>query len=154
MRVVDILTEELIVVQLRSTTKTEVLRELACHLAAHYPEEIEAEQLTAVLLDRERLGTTAIGEGIAIPHGKLPRLKRVVAAFGRSPNGIDCHSLDGLLTKLFFLLVAPEDSAGVHLKALARVSRLLKDKTFRERLLQSESRAELYRVICEEDAKL
>jgi len=153
MRVVDILTEELIVAQLRSLTKTDVLRELAGRLAGRYP-EIKAEHLTTVLLDRERLGTTAIGEGIAIPHGKLPGLKKVVSVFGRSLNGIDCHSLDGAPTKLFFLLVAPEDSAGVHLKALARVSRLLKDKGFRERLLQSDNQAELYRVICEEDAKL
>jgi PTS system nitrogen regulatory IIA component len=154
MRVVDILTEELVVAQLRSTTKAEVLRELAEHLAAHYP-QIQVERLVTVLLDRERLGTTAIGEGIAIPHGKLPGLKGVVAVFGRSLPGIDCHSLDGAPTKLFFLLVAPEDSAGIHLKALARVSRLLKDKAFRERLLRSTSQAaDLYRAICEEDAKL
>jgi PTS system nitrogen regulatory IIA component len=153
MRVVDILTEELVIPQLQSSSKTEVLRELAQHLAVHHP-EIQAEQLVTVLLDRERLGTTAIGEGIAIPHGKLPGLKRVVAVFGRSFKGIDCHSLDGALTRLFFLLVAPEDSAGVHLKALARVSRLLRDKAFRERLLQGDSQAGLYRVIREEDAKL
>ena len=154
MRVVDILTEELVVPQLRSTTKAEVLRELAEHLAAHYP-QIQVERLVTVLLDRERLGTTAIGEGIAIPHGKLPGLKGVVAVFGRSLPGIDCHSLDGTPTRLFFLLVAPEESAGIHLKALARVSRLLKDKAFRERLLQSPKRAaDLYRAICEEDAKL
>jgi PTS system nitrogen regulatory IIA component len=153
MRVVDILREELVIPQLRSSTKTEVLHELAHHLATYHP-ELQEEQLVSVLLDRERLGTTAIGEGIAIPHGKLPGLKGVVAVFGRSEEGIDCHSLDGALTKLFFLLVAPEDSAGVHLKALARVSRLLKDKAFRERLLRSKSQADLYRIICEEDAKL
>ena len=153
MRVVDILTEELIVPQLRTATKAEVLRELAEHLAAHHP-QIQVERLVTVLLDRERLGTTAIGEGIAIPHGKLPGLKGVVAVFGRSLSGIDCHSLDGAPTKLFFLLVAPEDSAGIHLKALARVSRLLKDRAFRERLLRGASRADLYRAICEEDAKL
>jgi PTS system nitrogen regulatory IIA component len=154
MRVVDILTEELVVPQLRSTTKAEVLRELAEHLAAHYP-QIQVDRLVTVLLDRERLGTTAIGEGIAIPHGKLSGLKGVVAVFGRSLPGIDCHSLDGAPTKLFFLLVAPEDSAGIHLKALARVSRLLKDKAFRERLLlRSSQAADLYRAICEEDAKL
>jgi PTS system nitrogen regulatory IIA component len=153
MRVVDILKEELIVPELQSSTKTDVLRELAYHLAAYYS-QIQAEQLVSVLLDRERLGTTAIGEGIAIPHGKLPGLKNVVAVFGRSLQGIDCHSLDGAPTRLFFLLVAPEDSAGIHLKALARISRLLKEKTFRERLLQSPTQAELYRVICEEDAKL
>lgn len=153
MRVVDILKEELIVPQLQSQTKTEVLRELAFHLAEHHP-EINPEQLVTVLLERERLGTTAIGEGIAIPHGKLPGLNGVVAAFGRSVKGVDCQSLDGAPTKIFFLLVAPEDSAGIHLKALARVSRLLKDRGFRERLLSVEAQAELHRVICEEDAKL
>ncbi|MEW6298747.1 MAG: PTS sugar transporter subunit IIA [Thermodesulfobacteriota bacterium] len=153
MRVVDILREELIIPQLRSTTKPDALRELAQHLAAHHP-AIRAEQLVTVLLDRERLGTTAIGEGIAIPHGKLPGLKGVIAVFGRSLEGIDCHSLDGAPTKLFFLLVAPEDSAGIHLKALARVSRMLKDKAFRERLLRGRDRAELYRIISEEDEKL
>jgi PTS system nitrogen regulatory IIA component len=153
MRVADILTEELVVPELLSNSKTEVLHELAHHLATQHP-EIDEERLVTVLLDRERLGTTAIGEGIAIPHGKLPGLKGVVAVFGRSLKGIDCYSLDGALTKLFFLLVAPEDSAGIHLKALARVSRLLKDRTFRERLLQSASQVELHRVICEEDARL
>ncbi len=153
MRVIDILAEDLVIPQLQSTTKTDVLHELAQHLAQQRV-DIRAEQLVTVLLDRERLGTTAIGEGIAIPHGKLPGLKGVVAVFGRSQHGIDCHSLDGLPTKLFFLLVAPEESAGVHLKALARVSRLLKDRAFRERLLQGANRATLYQVICEEDARL
>jgi PTS system nitrogen regulatory IIA component len=153
MRVIDILAEDLVIPQLQSTNKTDVLRELAQHLATQRS-DIDAEHLVTVLLDRERLGTTAIGEGIAIPHGKLPGLKGVVAVFGRSQQGIDCHSLDGLPTKLFFLLVAPEESAGVHLKALARVSRLLKEKTFRDRLLQGTTRATLYQVICEEDARL
>ena len=152
MRVADILTADLVIPNLRSSTKAEVLQELAYHLAARRP-AIKAEQLVTVLLDRERLGTTAIGEGIAIPHGKLPGLKGVVAVFGRSLSGIDCHSLDGLPTKLFFLLVAPDESAGLHLKALARVSRLLKERTFRDRLLQDETGAGLYQVICDEDAK-
>lgn len=153
MRVVDILSQESILPQLQGRTKTDVLRELAQHLAQHTP-GVDAEQLVVVLLDRERLGTTAIGEGIAIPHGKLAGLKDVVAVFGLSPHGVDCSSLDGGLTRLFFLLVAPEDSAGVHLKALARVSRLLKDKAFRERLLQGGSQADLHQMICEEDSNL
>ena len=153
MRVVDILNQELVVPELHSATQTEVLRELSKQLAAHYP-HLKTEELVNVLLERERLGTTAIGEGIAIPHGKLPGLKDVVAVFGRSLTGIDCHSLDGALTQLFFLLVAPEDSAGIHLKALARVSRLLKDKSFRERLLQADTQANLFQIIAEEDAKL
>jgi nitrogen PTS system EIIA component len=153
MRVADILTADLIIPNLRSTTKADVLRELAQYLATKRP-EIKAEQLVTVLLDRERLGTTAIGEGIAIPHGKLPGLKGVIAVFGRSLTGIDCHSLDGQPTKLFFLLVAPDESAGLHLKALARVSRLLKERAFRDRLLQDATGSTLYRVICDEDAKL
>jgi PTS system nitrogen regulatory IIA component len=154
MRVVDILTQEMIIPRLRSTTKTDVLRELAHHLVERHP-EIQEEQLVSVLLDRERLGTTAIGDNIAIPHGKMPGLRGVLAVFGRSLEGIDCHSLDGAPTKLFFLLVAPEDSAGIHLKALARVSRLLRDRVFRDHLLQPErDQATLYRVIREKDASL
>lgn len=153
MRVVDILNQELVVSELRSTTQTGVLRELSEQLAARYP-HLKTDDLVGVLQERERLGTTAIGEGIAIPHGKLRGLKKVVAVFGRSLTGIDCRSLDGALTQLFFLLVAPEDSAGIHLKALARVSRLLKDKSFRERLLQAETQTNLFQIIAEEDAKL
>ena len=93
MRVVDILSQESILPQLQGRTKTDVLRELAQHLSQHTP-GVDAEQLVAVLLDRERLGTTAIGEGIAIPHGKLAGLKDVVAVFGLSPHGVDCSSLD------------------------------------------------------------
>ena len=77
--------------------------------------------------ERERLGSTAIGDGIAIPHGKLRGISRILGVFGRSPQGVDFDSLDGNPTHLFFLLVAPEDSASLHLKALARVSRLFKD---------------------------
>ena len=90
------------------------------------------ERLVEVLWERERLGSTAIGDGIAIPHGKLPALKSVLGAFGRHVAGVDFESLDGSPTQLFFLLVAPEDSVGQHLKALARVSRLLKDRGFRD----------------------
>ncbi len=153
MLIVDILSAEMIVPQLQGSAKVEVLKELSELLAGHY-RDISAERLLTVLLDREQLGTTAIGEGIAIPHGKLPGLQGVVAAFGRSFQGVDFHSLDGAPTRLVFLLVAPEDSAGVHLKALARVSRILKDKAFRERLLQVEGHGELYRLIKEEDEKL
>src|SRR6266436_2844827 len=97
--------------------------------------------------------TDALGEGVAIPHGKLAGLKRVIAAFGRSRQGVDFQSLDGKPTHLFFLLVAPEDSAGAHLKALARISRLLKDESFRQRLMSATTAADLYRTIREEDDK-
>jgi PTS system nitrogen regulatory IIA component len=90
---------------------------------------------------------------VAIPHGKLPTVGQVVAAFGRSVPGVDFESLDGKPTHLFFLLVAPEGSAGAHLKALARISRLLKDEGFRRRLMQAADAHELYTIIREEDAR-
>jgi PTS system nitrogen regulatory IIA component len=152
MKILDILAPEAVVPDLRATSKREALEELAGVLAALHP-EIDRARLVEVLLDREELGSTAIGEGIAIPHGKLPGVSSVLAAFGRSREGIDFDSLDGGLTRLFFLLVAPEDSAGIHLKALARVSRLLKDVGFRDRLFAGTTRDELFATIKEEDAK-
>jgi PTS system nitrogen regulatory IIA component len=152
MKLIEILPENLVIATLQGRTKDEVLRELAEHMAAAHP-EINGEQLHDVLWERERLGSTAIGDGIAIPHGKLAGLRAVLAAFGRHPKGVDFQSLDGNPTKLFFLLVAPEDSVGQHLKALARVSRLLKDRAFRERLLVAADHDALYRSIREEDEK-
>jgi len=152
MKLIEILPESLVIPALQGRTKDDVLRELAQHMAAVHP-EINAEQLQEVLWERERLGSTAIGDGIAIPHGKLPGLRTVLAAFGRHPHGVDFQSLDGNPTKLFFLLVAPEDSVGQHLKALARVSRLLKDQAFRQHLLQATDPSDLYRFIREEDEK-
>ncbi len=152
MKIVDILAPEAIVPEMRATSKLEAIEELARALAGLHP-EIEERRLVQVLLEREELGSTAIGEGIAIPHGKLPGVTGVLAAFGRSPRGLDFESLDGGPTRLFFLLVAPEDSAGIHLKALARVSRLLKDRAFRERLFAGASRADLHATITAEDEK-
>lgn len=153
MKITDILTEEMVVSGLRGRSKGDVIEELADVVAEHHRGEIDHARLVQALEDRERLNSTALGEGVAIPHGKLPGLKRVVAAFGRSVPGVDFSSLDGKPTHLFFLLVAPEDSAGAHLKALARISRLLKDTSFRTRLMSAPNRAELYRTIREEDDK-
>ncbi|MBP1685654.1 MAG: putative IIA-like nitrogen-regulatory protein PtsN [Deltaproteobacteria bacterium] len=152
MKITDILPEALVVPALQGQTKEAVLRELAEQLAALHP-EVSAERLVDVLWERERLGSTAIGDGIAIPHGKLPGLKGVLAAFGRHPQGVDFESLDGKPTKLFFLLVAPEDSVGLHLKALARVSRLLKEQAFRNQLMAASDRHVLYEIIRQEDEK-
>jgi nitrogen PTS system EIIA component len=154
MKILDILSSpDLIEPALSGPTKGDVVRELAEHLAAQH-HEVDKEKLIDVLWERERLGSTAIGDGIAIPHGKLPSLKGVIGAFARHPVGVDFDSLDGGPTHLFFLLVAPEDSVGQHLKALARVSRLLKDKVFRDHLLTAGGRSELYALIREEDDKL
>lgn len=152
MKILDILNEASIVADLRGRTKIDVLNELAGVVAANHA-GISQARLVDVLLEREKLGSTAIGEGIAIPHGKLPNLEGVIAAFGRSREGIDFASLDGGPTHLFFLLVAPEDSSGAHLKALARVSRLLRNKEFRDRLLEAPDREALFAAIREEDGK-
>jgi PTS system nitrogen regulatory IIA component len=152
MKIEDILAEELVLPDLTARSKTDVLVELATAVSAVHP-ELERERLVQALEDRERLNSTALGDGVAIPHGKLPGIKRVFAAFARSRQGVDFHSLDGGPTNLFFLLVAPEDSAGAHLKALARISRLLKDESFRQRLLEAPDAAVLYEIIRNEDAR-
>ena len=152
MKITDILAEEALVADLGGKTKDEVIVELARVVATHHP-EINHARLVGALEERERLNSTALGEGVAIPHGKMPGLKRVVAAFGRSRAGVDFSSLDGKPTHLFFLLVAPEDSAGAHLKALARISRLLKDATFRDRLLEAPDAHAIWTTIRDEDAR-
>ncbi|MEA2624802.1 MAG: nitrogen system component [Candidatus Binatota bacterium] len=152
MKILDILPAENVVPDLHGSTKAEVLGELAAAVCRRRA-DIDKERLVEVLLDREKLGSTAIGEGIAIPHGKLMALDNVLAAFGRSSRGVDFSSLDGGPTRLFFLLIAPEDSSGAHLKALARVSRLLRNKDFREKLLELNTREDLYAAIREEDEK-
>ena len=159
MKIVDFVRPELIVPELQARDKAEVIKELADHLAAHVggaPKggpAIDREQLAKVLMERERLASTAIGEGVAIPHGKLDAVGKLVACVGRAPQGVDFDSMDGRPTHLFFVLVAPENSTGVHLKALARISRLFKDPEFRTRLMQAKDGEELYRVIADEDAK-
>ena len=152
MKIADILNEQVILPVLSGRTKGDIIGELAGVVACQH-REIDRERLVQALEDRERLNSTALGEGVAIPHGKLPGVKGVIAAFGRSPAGVDFSSLDGKPTHLFFLLVAPEDSAGTHLKALARISRLLKDAGFRAHLMQAADARELYRIIREEDDK-
>jgi PTS system nitrogen regulatory IIA component len=132
--------------------KNAVLEELAELLAANHS-ELEKKKVLDVLLERERISTTAIGEGVAIPHGKLAGVDRVVGAFARSPKGVDFASLDGGPTHLFFALIAPENAAADHLKALARISRLLKDEAFRRRLMAGETAEELFTIIAEEDEK-
>jgi len=152
MRIEDILAEDMIVPVLRADTKAGILAELAGTVADQHPEVDRARLLTA-LEEREKLNSTALGDGVAIPHGKLSGIKRVFAAFGRSVPGVDFESLDGKPTHLFFLLVAPEESAGAHLKALARISRLLKNDEFRARLIEAQDADAVFATIRNEDAK-
>jgi PTS system nitrogen regulatory IIA component len=121
-------------------------------LAACY-QQLDRGKVETVLLERERISTTAIGEGVAIPHGKLAGVERVLGVFARSLDGVDFASLDGAPTRLFFALIAPQNAAADHLKALARISRLLKDEGFRRRLIDAKNRQELFTMIAEEDDK-
>jgi nitrogen PTS system EIIA component len=152
MKITEILSAEMVVPELGGTTKPQVLRELARPIANKY-RDLDLAAITAVLAERERLGSTAIGDGIAIPHGKMPGVKQILGTFGRHRIGVDFESLDGRATHLFFVLVAPEDSTSLHLKALARVSRLFKDGSFRERLMAANDAEEIFRLIVEEDAR-
>ncbi len=144
---------DFIIKDLKSKTKKEVLTELSeVFLKADL--RIDGETTVEVLLEREKLGSTGIGEGIAIPHGKLPGLTNLIVSFGRSKSGIDFESLDGKPVHIFFLLMAPENSAGQHLKALAKISRMLKDEKFRKDLMEADSREEIYNRMVEEDRTL
>lgn len=152
MKIVDLIRREMLLPSLGSTDKPGIIKELAAHLAANHP-AIDREELTRVLIEREGLASTAIGEGVAIPHGKLPSVQDIVACLGRVRRGVDFDSMDGQPTYLFFVLVAPETSTGAHLKALARISRVFKNPEFRRRLLGADDADQMYEVIAEEDAK-
>lgn len=152
MKVVDFLPADSLLPALSGTNKRDVLTEMSTFLAGHQP-GIDPAALYRVLEERELLASTAIGDGIAIPHGKLDALDRLVGALGRSVGGLAFDSIDGKPTHLIFMLVAPTNSAGIHLKALARLSRLFRDGNLRQRLLDAEDGPTMYRIIAEEDAK-
>lgn len=152
MKLTDILEESSIVANLEASTKTEALELLVNAMVTSIP-TLDAQEMLRVLLEREELGSTGIGDGIAIPHGKSQELATIVSGFGLSKQGIDFDSLDGKPAHLFFLLVAPENSVGTHLKMLARISRMLKNVEFRQQLLKANSQHEIYQIIADEDAK-
>ena len=152
MKVTDFLGPDMVIADLVADTKSGVLAELSRHLAARV-DAVNPEVLRKVLEERELLASTAIGDGIAIPHGKLDAVGRLVGALGRARAGIEFESIDGKPTHLVFMLVAPASSTGVHLKALARLSRLFRDADFRERLLAAPDAVAMYQVIIDEDAK-
>lgn len=152
MDISDVLKRESIIPNLYSKTKPEVIRELSDRVASNYP-SFNKENIISVLLEREKLCSTAVDEGVAIPHGKMSGISNIIVAFGRSIEGIDFESLDGHPTHLFILLIAPENSSGVHLKLLARISRIFKNPDFRSRIIKADSQDEIYDLLLEEDAK-
>ncbi|MCY1044335.1 PTS sugar transporter subunit IIA [Corallococcus sp. bb12-1] len=152
MRIADFLSPQAVVADMQARTKPEVLRELSATLARAHP-SLREDRLVGVLQEREKLGSTGIGEGVAIPHGKLAGMDSLQAAFCVSRAGVDFEAIDGKPTHLFFALVAPENSAGVHLKALARISRLFKNPRFRAAILEAPTASDIHALIVQEDAR-
>ena len=153
MKIVDLIKRDMVVPALQATDKRGILEELAAYMAGASPADRSRDALPKVLIEREQLASTAIGEGVAIPHGKLGAVGEIVACLGRAPTGVEFDSMDGQPTYLFFVLVAPEISTGAHLKALARISRVFKDPEFRRRLLAAPDAESMYHVVADEDAK-
>jgi len=148
----DYLQEERVIPNLQGTDKRSVLEAL-CALLVKPCQAASAEELLQVLLEREKLGSTGIGEGIAIPHGRLKNLKSFFISFGRSVKGVDFDAIDGKPSHLFFMVMAPENSAVDNLKLLGRIVTLLKDPSFKKRLMEAQSPKELFEIISEEDEK-
>ena len=149
MKICDVLDRKSILADLKSRNKKGILEELVVPVAEIAG--VSQKDLTKVLMERERLGSTGIGGGIGIPHGKMKNLESLVLGFGLSRKGVDFESLDGLPTHIFFLLITPENNTGLHLKLLARISRILKNDPFKSRLLEAVDGDEILGIIREED---
>jgi len=150
MKLSQLLDEANIVIDLKARDKKGVLEELVEAVIGREP-SIDKHALVRVLLERERLGSTGIGDGVAIPHGKYAGITQPLVSFGRSREGLEFESMDGQPAFLFFLLVAPENSANLHLKVLATIARILKNGSFRKSLMAASSREEIYKKIAQYD---
>jgi PTS system nitrogen regulatory IIA component len=135
---------------LKSATKKEVLAELSA-IFTRGSSNYDQESMVNALMERENLGSTGIGDGVAIPHGKMCGTDELLLSFGRSKKGVDFNATDGKPVHLFFLLMVPEGSRSQHLKLLAKISRMIKDAAFRKRLMEAESQSGLYSLIAEKD---
>ncbi len=153
MMIEDALYDSCVLSDLKGTNKKDVISELVGTLKNAGLIEDE-EKAVHVVLEREKLGSTGIGDGVAIPHGKLKEMRDIVCAFGRSKQGIDFDAVDKKPSHIFFLLLAPENSASQHLMMLSRISKLLRDPSFRKGLVETGNAADLYARVIEEDRRL
>lgn len=151
MKILDVLIKEAIIEDLKAVDKEGVLEELVTPVARIAG--VNHDYLVKVLMERERLGSTGIGEGIGIPHGKVKGLESLALGFGLSRRGVDFDSMDGRPTHIFFLLITPENSTGLHLKLLARISKILKNDLFKKKLLDAKDKDEIYSIIKEEEVE-
>jgi nitrogen PTS system EIIA component len=145
MPLTELLAPQAVVPALRVNNKKQALQELAARAAAMCGRS--EREVLEVLMQRERLGSTGIGSGIAIPHGKLAKLDRLFGAFARLERPVDFEALDGQPVDLMFLLLAPEGAGADHLKALARVARLLRDPEIARKLRESRDAEAIYAVL-------
>lgn len=152
MKISDFLERKTIIPNLHSQTKPDVIKELAEKIATVYP-NINEERLVEVLMDREKLCSTAVDSGVAIPHAKLSGISNIIVGLGRSTDGIDFDSLDSKKTHLFIVLIAPENSTGSHIQLLARISKIFKNPDLRASLMNCESQDEIYESVTMEDAE-
>jgi len=150
MKLSEILEEVNIIPDLKAKDKKGVLEELAEVVVSHEP-SLDKNSLVRILLEREHLGSTGIGDGVAIPHGKFHGISHPIISFGRSRQGLDFESMDGQPAFLFFLLVLPENAANIHLKALARIAKILKNSSFRKVLMEVPTKEEIYQKIIQND---
>lgn len=146
MKLGEYLDKDFIFPSLAPTNKKGVLKELIAPINNKFP-ALDPEQVLDVLMERESLGTTGIGDGIAIPHGKIEALEDVILCVGRCPEGVDFEALDFKPCNIFFLVLAPEQVSGLHLRILAHISRLLKDDHFRDSFLQAEDKDGLWDIL-------
>ncbi len=153
MKIIELLDQNSIIPDMAATTKLGVLEELAATLVPG-ADGLDLDTVVEVLMERERLGSTGIGDNVAIPHGKLADLSGLKLAFGRSLKGVNFDSMDGKPSHLFFLLLAPVNSAGLHLKALAKISRMLMSAAFRENLMQAPQGQDIYKLLKQKDEEL
>ena len=151
MPITDLVAPEAILPALKVNSKKQALQELAARAAELTGQNERA--IFEVLLQREKLGTTAVGYGVAIPHGKLPKLEKLFGLFARLERPIDFEAMDAQPVDLVFLLLAPEGAGADHLKALARVARVLRDQTVLEQIRSARDPAAIYAILSESAAK-
>lgn len=152
MKITEFLDKRGIKMEVESSEKEDVLKELV-DVLAEVKDVGDKKLILKALIDRENLGSTGIGQGIAIPHGKTDKVKDIVAVLGISRKGVNFDALDGEAVFLFFLLVAPKDNPGPHLKALAQISRLLRDSFFCELIKRCQTPDEVFELIRKEEEK-
>ncbi|WP_299978250.1 PTS sugar transporter subunit IIA [Desulfobacula sp.] len=149
MRISQLLDKGSIIANLKASDKKGVIDELAGVVST--TTKASTKEIATVLMEREQLGSTGIGGGIAIPHGKLDLVRSIIVGFGLSREGVEYESLDDKPVHIFFLLLTPENSTGGHLKVLAQISKLLKMDQFKKKLATAKSVDDIYDIIMEQD---